>query len=42
MASLHAWLLFRSGFWEREIAHMRKTLAQDIVDQAAAGPAASN
>jgi len=35
MPALHEWLLHVSGYWDNEIAHMRKTLNQDVADQKA-------
>ena len=36
MPSLHAWLLWREGYWDHEIGHMRMLLAEDIARQDAA------
>ena len=33
--SLHAWLLWKTHYWDDEIAHMRSTLAQDVAEQTA-------
>lgn len=38
MPSLHSWLLWKTGYWNDEIAHMRETLAQDVAEQAGDGP----
>jgi tetratricopeptide (TPR) repeat protein len=38
MPSLHSWLLWKTHYWDEEIAHMRETLAQDIAAQAGDGP----
>ena len=35
MPSLHAWLLWKTHYWDDEIAHMRSTLAQDVAEQTA-------
>jgi len=35
MPSLHAWLLWKSGYWDNELVHLRKTLVQDIAEQKA-------
>lgn len=35
MAILHAWLLQREGYWQNEIAHLRRTLQDDADAQAA-------
>ena len=40
MPSLHAWLLWREGYWDDEIAHMRMLLAEDIAKQASASASA--
>ncbi|MGH8122362.1 MAG: tetratricopeptide repeat protein, partial [Rudaea sp.] len=31
MAGLHQWLLYRDGYWDNEIAHLRKALEEDAV-----------
>ncbi|MBS0571260.1 MAG: tetratricopeptide repeat protein [Proteobacteria bacterium] len=36
MATVHAWLLQRQGYWHNEIAHLRKSLQEDAATQAAA------
>ncbi len=30
MARVHAWLLHRDRYWENEIAHLRKSLQDDL------------
>ncbi|MDE1961247.1 MAG: tetratricopeptide repeat protein [Xanthomonadaceae bacterium] len=30
MATLHAWVLMRQGYWQNEIAHLRHALQQDV------------
>jgi protein O-mannosyl-transferase len=40
MPSLHAWLLWKSGYWDNEISHLRKTLNEDVA--AALAPEANN
>jgi tetratricopeptide (TPR) repeat protein len=30
MAGLHQWLLYRNGYWDNEIAHLRKVLEEDV------------
>jgi hypothetical protein len=29
MESLHQWILYRDGYWDREIERLRKTLLDD-------------
>jgi tetratricopeptide (TPR) repeat protein len=41
MQSLHAWLLFKSGYWDGEIAHLRQTLTEDVAEQATRKPVSS-
>lgn len=40
MAHVHAWLLQRDGYWEREVAHLRAQLAEDAAAMHPAGTAA--
>ena len=35
MPSFHAWLLWKQGYWNNEISHMRMLLAEDIAAQRA-------
>lgn len=36
MATVHAWLLHREGYWTSEIAHLRQTLQEDLNAKSAA------
>jgi tetratricopeptide (TPR) repeat protein len=38
MPSLHAWLLSKTGYWDKEIAHLRDTLMRDIAEQSSQVP----
>jgi hypothetical protein len=39
MATLHAWLLRREGYWQKEIAHLRKSLQDDLAAKSSASAA---